>query len=390
MYETRFPLLKKGYLRCKNAYRAKLEEFAKQHRWVEDYALFMSLKNKFEGVSWQEWDADLRTRKPAALEAAKKELADDIGYWIFLQYIFEEQWQKLRKYANENSVKLIGDIPIYVAEDSADVWANQGIFQLDEESRPKKISGCPPDGFSPTGQLWGNPVYDWDALEKDDYAWWIHRLAVCGSRYDVVRIDHFRGFASYYAIPYGDKTAEHGKWLPGPGMKLFSRVKEQLPNMDIIAEDLGFLTPEVYQLLEDSGYPGMKILEFAFDSRESSDYLPHNYPRKTVAYPGTHDNDTAVGWYESLNPHDRQFACEYLGCAPHDLPWGVVRAAMLSVADLAMVQMQDYLLLPSTARMNTPATFGGNWCWRMKEGAIQDELIDKIARLTWISGRWPS
>ncbi len=390
LYETRFALFRKGYDRCKRDYRERLTAFAADQGWVKDYGLYMALKQKFGGGSWQDWPNELRTRKKSALQAAEQELADEIGYWVFLQYLFEEQWQTLRRYANESGVRLIGDIPIYVAADSADVWANQKVFQLDREGRPKKIAGCPPDGFSPTGQLWGNPVYDWAYLEKQDYRWWLDRLAVCGSRYDVVRIDHFRGFASYYAVPYGEETAENGEWLEGPGMKLFSKVKETLPQMDIIAEDLGFLTPEVYQLLEDSGYPGMKILEFAFDSSEQSDYLPHNYPRKAVVYPGTHDNDTAAGWCETANYHDKQFACEYFGCAPKDLPWGFVRAALLSVADLAIVQMQDYLGLPSSARMNTPATFGNNWVWRMREGALTSELIDKIARLTWMTGRWPS
>ena len=336
-----------------------------------------------ENRSWIEWDEEIRLRKPEAMKKYSEELAEDIDFYVFLQYHFYSQWAKLRRYANENGVKLIGDIPIYVALDSADTWADTDVFLLDEDCRPIDVAGCPPDAFAEDGQLWGNPLYRWEDLKKDDYAWWVRRLRHNVQLFDVTRIDHFRGFSGYYAIPYGDKTARNGEWRKGPGIDFFRTVKKQLGKMNLIAEDLGYLTPDVKKMLKASGYPGMKVLQFAFDSREESDYLPHNYEKNCVVYTGTHDNDTTAGWFTSAGRKDVQLAKKYLNVRRNqDGAWAFIRAAFASVADLAVVPMQDFLNLGSEARINTPSTLGGNWLWRMKEGAANEELAGKIRDLT--------
>ena len=278
-----------------------------------------------------------------------------------------------------------------MAFDSADTWANPKLFQLDEKNLPVAVAGCPPDGFSATGQLWGNPLYDWEYHKETGYAWWIQRIAGCFKLYDVIRIDHFRGFDEYYSIPYGDKTAEHGAWMPGPGMQLFHAIRRELGDLPIIAEDLGFLTESVRKLLADSGYPGMKVLQFAFDSREDSDYLPHNYERNCVVYTGTHDNDTVRGWYEVLAPEDKEMALEYLGnrfTPEEEIAWDYIGLAMRSVADTCIIPVQDYLGLGKEARINTPSTLGGNWMWRMKKDAFTEDLIDRIRHLTRVCARY--
>ena len=296
IYRSRFKVLKKAYDRFE-----KNEEFTsfinENDYWLEDYALYMAIKDRNNGVSWKEWEAPLRDRDEAALAQAREELAEEIDFYRFQQYEFDRQWKKLHAYANAQGVKIIGDIPIYVAFDSADTWASPKLFQFDENNNPTGVAGCPPDAFSATGQLWGNPLYNWEYHKETGYAWWIQRIAYCLKLYDVVRIDHFRGFDEYYAIPYGDETAVNGKWMPGPGMDLFRAIEAKLGRPEIIAEDLGFLTSSVLKLLEDSGFPGMKVLQFAFDARESSNYLPHTYPTNCVVYTGTHDNDTTRGWY---------------------------------------------------------------------------------------------
>lgn len=391
IYLTRYPVLRKAYAVWKDRKPGEWTAFLREEAyWLEDYALYMAVKESFEGKSWSQWDEDIRIRRPEAIAAYKERLAEEIEFWEFTQFYFQKQWRKLKAYANENKVSIIGDIPIYVAFDSADTWANPGLFQLDEKNIPTKVAGCPPDGFSATGQLWGNPLYAWEYHKETGYKWWLSRIDYCFRLYDIMRIDHFRGFDEYYAIPYGDKTAENGAWEKGPGMELFYAIKKELGDLPIIAEDLGFLTDSVRKLLKDSGYPGMKVLQFAFDSREESDYLPHNYERNAVVYTGTHDNDTLRGWYETLNGEDKEMALSYLNNRATDISeihWDYICLAMRSVADTCIIPMQDYLGLGGEARINTPSTLGGNWCWRMKKHALNGELAKKIRRIAGICGR---
>lgn len=386
IWRSRFSVLKLAYNRFDYKNDEKYDIFVKENAfWLDDYALYMAVKNYFNGVSFIEWDEGIRRRNPEDMEKYRSELKDEIDFYKFQQFKFSEQWNKLKTYANENGIKIIGDIPIYVAFDSADTWANPELFQFDEEGLPTGVAGCPPDGFSATGQLWGNPLYNWEYHKQTGYAWWIERIRNCYKLYDVIRIDHFRGFDEYYNIPYGDATAEFGKWEKGPGIDLFNVVRKQLGDLDIIAEDLGFLTDTVLKLVKDTGYPGMKVLQFAFDSREESDYLPHNYSNNCVVYTGTHDNNTICGWYEELSEKDRLFANEYLDNADSGmdkLNWDYIRLAMGSVANLCIIPVQDYLGLGKEARINTPATLGTNWKWRMSEGAFSKELLKKIYKLT--------
>lgn len=391
MYHARFGILRKAYHRYQPDH--SYETFVKENAdWLEDYCLYMAVKDSLDGQSWNKWEEDLKQRDPAALALKRSELSDEIDFYHFLQYEFTVQWSKLKRYANERGIRIIGDIPIYVAFDSADTWANPELFQFDEEGNPKGVAGVPPDAFSKTGQLWGNPLYNWNYHKKTGFSWWIRRIQECFKRYDVVRVDHFRGFDEYYAVPYGDPTAENGKWEKGPGIALFQEVKKALGDVDIIAEDLGYLTDSVLKLVRDSGYPGMKVLQFAFDSREESDYLPHNYPHNCVVYTGTHDNNTLLGWLDEMRPEDRKFARRYMHnakTARKDLPWDFIRLAMASVADLAVIPIQDYLCLKSEARINTPSTLGQNWRWRLLPGQIDDQLPGRIRDMTKLYGRLP-
>lgn len=389
IYLRKLPVLKKAYEKGKDTLAHAMDEFCKeQGNWVEDYALYMAVKNHFKMKPWMDWDDAIKKRDEKALVYYRRLLKEDMSYWIFLQYIFLKQWTALKAYANKKGIRVIGDIPIYVAEDSADAWANSEILYLDEEKKPICVAGCPPDFFSETGQLWGNPIYRWDVLEKRNYDWWIERIRGNLKLYDVIRIDHFRGFESYWEIPYGSKTAASGRWVKGPAMKLFDAVKAQLGHVDIIAEDLGFLTEEVLQFRVDSGYPGMKVLQFAFDTREESDYLPHNYDKNCVVYTGTHDNDTIIGWMETASKTDVAFAMDYLHLSEDEgYHWGFIRGAWSSVGQLAIAPMQDFLGLGSRHRMNTPSTVGGNWLWRVKKEAFTQELEDKIYQLTKRYGR---
>ncbi len=394
IYYARFDVLRLAYERAKeNGLQTSemFQTFVKQEQeWLDDYALYMAVKNHFGGVSWEQWDEDIRLRKPEAVRHYSKMLQDEIGFYQYQQFLFSVQWTALKSYANENGVQIIGDIPIYVAFDSADTWAGPEMFQLDEENLPMGVAGCPPDGFSATGQLWGNPLYDWEYHKSTGYAWWVRRIAQCFRLYDMVRIDHFRGFDEYYSIPYGDETAENGKWMPGPGIDLFRVIKEKLGDLPIIAEDLGFLTDSVKKLLKDSGYPGMKVLQFAFDSREDGDYLPHNYTNNCVVYTGTHDNDTIIGWYDNLAEEDKRTSHIYLNNweTPEDeIRWDFICMAMRSVADTCIIPMQDYLGFGSEARINTPSTLGGNWTWRMEEEDFTEELAARIKELTQVCAR---
>ncbi len=391
IYLSRFKVLKKAFL---NSHIEEEEDFRtyveENCYWLDDYALYMAVKNSFDGKSWIEWDEDIKLRKPEAMQHCKEEYAEEIMFYQFQQYLFEKQWSALKAYANGKKIEIIGDIPIYVAFDSADTWANPELFQLDETLTPVAVAGCPPDAFSATGQLWGNPLYRWDYHKETDYAWWIKRIAYCYKLYDVVRIDHFRGFDEYYSIPYADETAEFGHWEKGPGYDLFKTLKAKLGNIAVIAEDLGYLTKSVIRLVKKTGYPGMKILQFAFDSREESDYLPHNYGANSIVYTGTHDNDTTVGWYKQLNRQDKALAKKYLDIRSNkDVEWEFIRAALASVSDTCIIPMQDYLGLGSEARTNVPSTLGTNWKWRMVSGQFTDELAERICEMTKLYGRMP-
>ncbi|MBU5483276.1 4-alpha-glucanotransferase [Clostridium sp. MSJ-11] len=389
IFKNKMPILKKAFKNSKGKYENEIKRFREENKlWIEDYVLYMSIKEKFSLKPWQEWDEEIKLRDEEVLKKYKEELKEEIDYWMFLQYIFFKQWMELKNYANHKGIKIIGDIPIYVATDSADTWANSEVFVLDENKNPTVVSGCPPDAFSPTGQLWGNPIYRWDYLDKTGYAWWIERIKASSKIYDITRIDHFRGFESYWEVPAKEDTAINGKWVKGPGMKLFNKIKEELGEIEIIAEDLGFLTKEVIDFRIASGYPGMKILEFAFDTREESDYLPHNYDKNCVVYTGTHDNDTVNGWLENTNEKDVEFAIKYLKLTKEEgYNWGFIRGALSSVANLAVIQMQDYLGLSTEARMNVPSTIGGNWQWRVKTEDLTEGLVKNIYDITKLYGR---
>lgn len=389
IYYTRFELLRKAFERANRSDDADYSAFVKENElWLKDYAMYMAVKDFLGGVSWIEWDEEIRLRKPKAMKKYEKELADDIAFYSYQQYLFSKHWSALKEYANKKGIQIVGDIPIYVAFDSADTWAKPELFQLDQKNVPTAVAGCPPDAFSATGQLWGNPLYRWDYHEETGFAWWMQRLAHCFDIYDIVRIDHFRGFDEYWAVPYGDETAENGEWKPGPGYKLFEVMKKTLGNRAVIAEDLGFLTPSVLKLVKKTGYPGMKILQFAFDATGESDYLPHKYPNNCVVYTGTHDNDTVNGWLATLNKKDLAFVKKYVNVKrTPELCETLIRTALGSVADTAVIPMQDYLGLGGEARINTPSTLGGNWEWRMEKDACTEELSKHMLELAWIYGR---
>ncbi|MBQ2802432.1 MAG: 4-alpha-glucanotransferase [Lachnospiraceae bacterium] len=392
IYLSRFEILRKAWIRALDRQienDAEYIEFKKKNAyWLLDYSLYMAVKDYFGGVCFMEWEEDIRLRKEHALQEYRRKLAGEIAFYEFLQYLFAKQWKALKNYANKKGIEIIGDIPIYVAFDSADTWANPKLFLLDEEGMPIGVAGCPPDAFSVTGQLWGNPLYDWSYHEETGYEWWINRIAYCYEWYDVLRIDHFRGFDEYWFVPYGDETAENGHWEKGPGYALFDTMQKKLGKKKVIAEDLGFLTESVIELVKKTGYPRMKILQFAFDAWKDSEYLPHNYDKNCVVYTGTHDNDTTVGFIEKMPKKDIQFAREYLQVrGAKGLCWEMIRAALSSVADMAIIPMQDYLELGSKARMNVPSTLGTNWKWRMDKDALTEELAAKIYKMAKIYGR---
>ncbi len=393
MYRLRYPVLRRACRRFLENPPAQYTEFCAENAfWLEDYAFFMALKERHGGAPWQEWSAPLRRREAAALSAARAELEGELDFWRAVQFLFFRQWRALKSYANARGVYIIGDLPIYVSGDSVDVWANPEQFQLDDDLLPTEVAGCPPDGFSADGQLWGNPLFDWKHMEATGYAWWVRRMGYQCGIYDVLRIDHFRGFDTYYAIPYGAADARNGVWREGPGMKVFRAVEEAIGKRPIIAEDLGFLTPSVRQLLKDSGFPGMRVLEFAFDSRDGngSDYLPHNFTRHCVAYTGTHDNETVLGWMATAPAADVAYAREYLRVNETERPnWTMMRAIWASVADTAVVQMQDLLDLGGEGRMNEPSTVGKNWKWRALSGFDSGALAARLRRETEIYCRIP-
>ena len=393
LYENRFKLLRKAYERANVGEDQEFEAYRRENAWwLDDYALFMAVKDRFDGVAWNEWAEDIRLRWSNAMDYYRRELYYEIEFYSYLQFVFMKQWKKLKNYANINGIEIIGDIPIYVAFDGADTWASPELFQFDEANNPVAVAGCPPDDFSATGQLWGNPLYNWEYHKKTEYDWWIKRIRHCLKLYDVVRIDHFRGFDEYYSIPYGNETAVDGTWMPGPGMDLFHTIEERLGKLNIIAEDLGFLTESVLQMLSDSGFPGMKVVQFAFDPNGGSTYLPHNYPENSVVYTGTHDNDTTRGWYHSTDKATRDFAKEYMNAQrldEDDLAWDFIRLAMSSKANLCVTPMQDLLNLDGKARINVPSTLGGNWTWRMEKGQFDEETVKRLKRMTWLYERLP-
>ena len=381
---SRPQVLRLAWTRGRKKLAGAMSAFCAENAWVENYALYMALKEHFGMLPWTEWpEEDIRLHRPEAVRRWSEKLREEMDYHIFVQCLFFSQWQKLRAYARKKGLRFIGDIPIYVALDSADVWSEPQFFQLDEKNVPKAVAGVPPDPFNDDGQLWGNPLYDWDAMERDGYGWWIRRIDGARRLYDCIRIDHFRGFESFWTVPYGAETARVGKWVPGPGMKLVGVLTQWFSDLDFIAEDLGYVTPGVRKLLEDSGLPGMKILEFAFDAHGDSDYLPHNCTPKSVCYLGTHDNDTVMGWLRTTRKTDRDFAARYMHITPDEgWCWGMIRAGMASASELFVVQMQDLLELGPAARMNTPGIPSGNWRWRMLPGAADKELAKKLLLYT--------
>ncbi len=391
VYESRFRILKLAFSRWHSGNDPEYRKFIDFNAdWLDDYCLYMAVKNDQGGSSWYEWPEKLRNRDEDAIRAEKERLSEEIAFYKFLQYWFYKQWYWLKSYANNCGIQIIGDVPIYVAADSADTWASPELFQFDKKRMPVSVAGCPPDAFAATGQLWGNPVYNWEYHRSTGYEWWTRRMAHCMKLYDLVRIDHFRGFDEYYAIPYGDPTAEFGKWEKGPGMELFNVLNEKIEGLNVIAEDLGFLTKTVIELVHNSGYPGMKVLQFAFDGTWDNNYLPHKYEKNCVCYTGTHDNETTLGWYRNLSDYDKKLVQAYIDCRDRsdtECVWGLIRAAISSVADLAVIPIQDYLCLGNEARMNAPSTLGNNWKWRLTRGQITEDVLGRMLALSRLYGR---
>jgi 4-alpha-glucanotransferase len=362
---------------------------AREAHWLEDFALFMAIKESQGMVSWEQWPKPLRNRESQALTDFRREHPEAVQRHIFRQFLFFRQWENLHNYAAEQGICIIGDIPIFVAYDSADAWANRELFYMDQEGKPIFVAGVPPDYFSPTGQLWGNPIYHWETHQKTGYTWWIERIRATLKMVDVIRLDHFRGFAGYWEIPAGMTTAEVGRWAAGPGIQFFEAVREALQSLPIIAEDLGEITPDVIELRDNLGLPGMKILQFAFQNDPTDPFLPHNYPQNCVAYTGTHDNDTSTGWYLSAPEKERDLCRRYLSRSGDDIAWDMVRSVWSSVAVYTLAPMQDFLALGNEARMNLPGRAGGNWTWRVSPDALNEELSTRIRELNFLYGRLP-
>ena len=389
LYNNRLGLLRKAAARGIPRDRKAFNAFIMEKEWLPDYALFMALKQHYGMRPWPEWtDEDIRLHQPEACARWNKDLFEDVEVFEYIQFLFYKQWNDLKTYTNDAGISIIGDIPIYIALDSAEVWAEPHWFQLDEKNIPKEVAGVPPDLFTEDGQLWGNPLYDWEAMKEDGFGWWIRRIAGLGELFDVIRIDHFRGFESYFAIPYGDTTARRGRWVKGPGIALINTLKDHFPDLDFIAEDLGYSTPEVRQLLEDSGFPGMKLLQCAFDVQKIAAFLPHNYITNCICYTGTHDNHTLEGWLAIADEEELAEAKRYFGLNKEEgYARGVIRAGMSSVAGLFVAQMQDWLGLGDEARINAPGIPSGNWTWRMRPGAATEELAEEILSTTRLYGR---
>lgn len=424
IYQSRYLLLHRAYANSPfalrphdewagdkyNGDRYAFETYITGNRdWLDDYALYSALKGRFENAPWTDWDEDIRLRRPEAVKRWRDALLDEVRFYCFLQYMFFRQWKSVKDYAKKHGVRIVGDLPIYVAMDSADAWSHPELFKLDAEGRPSVVAGCPPDAFAVTGQLWGNPIYDWDRHREEGFAWWKSRMEHAFFLYDAVRIDHFRGFESYYEIPAQEETAMNGTWVKGPGMELFSALAPVIGDREVIAEDLGFLTPEVHELLAETGYPGMKVLQFAFDALTDSEYQPHRFVRNCVAYTGVHDNDTSRGWLEHTSPAIREYALRYLGLGDGKEAGGsgdgsigqsvmspaekeaavaaMIRAAMMSVADTCIIPIQDYLCLGSEARINAPSTLGNNWKWRVRASVFTPKFAARLRRMAEIYAR---
>ncbi len=393
LWETRFRVLNKAFENYrKNALdqkKAKMREFSQKHAgWLSDFALFMALKKFYGGKPWNEWDKGHRNRENDALNRAREDLRDEIEFQVWMQYEFYRQWQRVHKLANDKGIQIMGDIPFYVSGDSADAWSNTDIFCYDETLKPTRVAGVPPDYFSATGQLWGNPLYNWDKMKENDFKWWLSRIRSQLELVDIIRIDHFRAFAAYWAVPYGEKTAVNGEWIAAPGKELFEIVRRELGDLPIVAEDLGLMTTDVAELRDYFGFPGMKVLQFAFDSDEENDYLPHTYNQNCIVYTGTHDNDTLMGWYKSAKEEDRDLARRYLPiCSDEAIHRAFLRAAWASTALFAIVPVQDILGLGSEARMNVPGVAEGNWKWRVKDGDLTTELVVYLRNLSVLYGR---
>lgn len=391
IYNSRFDVLKLAYDKFKEGDQKEFNSFKRRNsKWIKDYALYMAVKKSFNNKAWPEWDDEsIKMRDPKAINRYTRKFREEIDYWKWIQFKFYQQWEDFRAYVNGKGIKILGDMPIYVAMDSADTWANPEVFWLDKERRPVCVAGCPPDYFSETGQLWGNPLYDWDYLRKTGYEWWMGRIAAADKLFDITRIDHFRAFDTYYAIPFGAENAIGGEWKQGPGIEFFNVMREKLGDIAIVAEDLGDLFDSVKVLLKQSGYPGMKVLEFAFADTDENDFLPHNYDENCVVYTGTHDNDTILGWYDKAEGWEKEHCNRYLGLQyGEEVNWKFIETAYRSVADYAIVQMQDILGLGSEARMNIPSTLGGNWSWRINKDALTEEISDRLKNLAITYSRW--
>ncbi len=389
LYKNKIQILRMAYEAAKTDIWGQLELFYnKNHHWLRDFSLFMSIKTKNNGISWLKWDEHYKDSNSDAVSDFECLNKDEIYFWVFTQYFFFNQWEKLKYYANKKGIYIIGDLSMYVSEDSSDVWANPHLFNLDDFYCPIAVAGVPPDICSCEGQLWGNPVYDWDVMEQQEYGWWIQRIKMSFELYDVLRIDHFRGFEAYCEIKHGARDATCGVWVKGPGIKLFNKIKEELGDLDIIAEDLGFITEEVEQLMAETGFPGMKVLQYAFDPEADGRYLPHNYDKNCVVYTGTHDNSTVLGFIKEMPAKDFDFAKEYLRLNEEEgFNWGFIRGAWSSTAYLAIAPMQDFLGLDDSARMNKPSSVNGNWTWRMNKSDLTDELAKRIGKLAYIYRR---
>ena len=388
LYYERYKVLRLAYEKFDITEGEFLEFCNRKSHWLDDYAMFMAIKDKFRGQSWINWPKEYKFRDNETLERFAEENNREINFHKFLQFMFFKQWGALKEYLASKNIRTIGDLPIYVAEDSSDVWVNPELFQLNDDLTSAFVGGCPPDDFSEVGQLWGNPVYDWKKNEETGFKWWLDRFEASFDIFDCLRLDHFRGFESYWSIPAGDSDARGGSWQPGPAMKLFSKVEEKLGELSIIAEDLGFITEEVYQMRIDAGYPSMKVLQFAFNPDGSSEHIPHNFDENNIVYVGTHDNETMEGWFLNARDYEIEYARDYFNLTHEEgYTWGVIRGAMTSVAKISIIQMQDLLCLDNSARMNLPNSLGENWKWRMREGAISQELIDRFRKLTRMTNR---
>lgn len=384
LYKNKMTILKIAYKNAKGDLFNELKAYYKSNKeWLREFSLFMAIKSKHENRSWHQWENQYKIFDSEEVLRFERENQEEIYFWIFTQYFFYRQWNRLKHYANQKGISIIGDLPIYVSEDSSDVWSNPKYFNLDEDLIPKTIAGVPPDGFTDTGQLWGNPIYDWEVMEADGYQWWIKRIEHSFKTYDILRIDHFRGFESYWEVEHGSETAVNGRWVKGPGNKLFNKIKEELGELNIIVEDLGYNTPEVTKMVEESGFPNMKVLQFAFNPYEESEHAPHGFHKNCVVYTSTHDNQTIIGWFETLPKDIFEYTVKYLKLNYDEgLNWGVIRAAWSSTANLAIAPIQDFLGLNDEARMNEPGILGDNWNWRVEKSQLSDQLANRIKELT--------